>query len=65
MKPRRGAPFTGTAVRVCALILAMSEPGLGEIVAEYDFNDGSADDISGNGHDGTLVGDPTSVPGFE
>ncbi|MCH7702863.1 MAG: VCBS repeat-containing protein, partial [Planctomycetes bacterium] len=65
MKPRRGAPFTGTAVRVCALILAMSEPGLGEIVAEYDFNDGSADDISGNGHDGTVVGDPTSVPGFE
>lgn len=33
------------------------------IVADYDFSGGAATDISGNGHNGTLIGGITAAPG--
>ncbi|UCG61206.1 MAG: VCBS repeat-containing protein [Candidatus Zixiibacteriota bacterium] len=33
------------------------------LVAHWSFDDGTATDITGNGHDGTIVGTPAFVPG--
>lgn len=35
------------------------------LIARYTFDDGTAADSSGNGHNGTLVNAPTMVPGHE
>lgn len=39
-------------------------PARGALVARYTFDDGTAEDQSGQGNDGTIVGDPSMVPGL-
>ena len=65
--PMRIRRIVAAAVFACAVAVSIgvSTPALGEVVAEYSFDDGTAQDTSGHGHDGTIVGDPATVPGFE
>lgn len=44
---------------VCLLLI--SGTSYGAIVGQYDFDDGTADDGSGNSHNGTLVGDAVII----
>jgi len=48
------------------LVLSIAGSASADLVAHWDFNEGSgnvAHDISGNGHDGTIEGEPKWVPG--
>jgi len=39
-----------------AVLLLASQATFADALAEWNFNDGTANDVSGNGHDGTIVG---------
>ncbi|MCH7721588.1 MAG: VCBS repeat-containing protein, partial [Planctomycetes bacterium] len=67
--PMRTKCILGAALFACAVAVTagVPRPALGEVVAEYSFDDvddGMAHDTSGHGHDGTIVGDPATVTGF-
>ena len=47
-----------------AAILVVSGPLAFGQIASYSFDDGTASDVTGNGHDGALFGDPSVVEGF-
>lgn len=64
--PMRTRRIVGAALFACAVAVTagVPKPALGEVVAEYTFDDGTAHDTSDHGHDGTIVGDPATVAGF-
>ncbi|MCH7703292.1 MAG: VCBS repeat-containing protein, partial [Planctomycetes bacterium] len=62
-------PNLGVCLRfltvLCCGLLVHQETASADVVASYSFDDGSASDGSGNGHDGMKQGAPQVVAGIE